>query len=101
MQQRHILDKDVSVDEDILAVPLEPIRTNSFNVVKVEIEDCNNEEEEEKGEQLPLSSILRRESSTFTATRKVSFPVHDDKLAIYREPERCFPWAISKLYCIT
>lgn len=63
----------------------------------MEIEDFSDEEEKEKIKSLALPSILRRESSTITVSRKVSFPVND-KLAIYREPERCCPWAISKLF---
>ncbi|XP_001808136.3 protein phosphatase 1 regulatory subunit 37 isoform X1 [Tribolium castaneum] len=85
IQKCHILDKEVSVDEDILAVPLEPIRTQT----EPSIVEPNEQDE------TALPSILRRESSTSSTVRKVSFPKEETELATYREPENDCPWTIN------
>lgn len=87
------MDKEVSVDEDILAVPLEPIRTHT---------EPSIDNEKSLQDELFPPSILRRESSSSSQTlRKVSFPKEETELATYREPENDCPWTISKcLHCL-
>jgi hypothetical protein len=98
--QLHILDKDVSVDEDILAVPLEPIRTHTITKPCSVATTCQQDEGsgEPNYNELLLPSILRRESSNSTIVRKVSFPTAETELATYREPEYDYPWTISKFF---
>jgi transcriptional regulator NrdR family protein len=95
--QLHILDKDVSVDEDILAVPLEPIRTHTITKPCSVATTCQQDEGsgEPNYNELLLPSILRRESSNSTIVRKVSFPTAETELATYREPEYDYPWTIN------
>ena len=102
--QTHILDKEVSVDEDILAVPLEPIRTHVVTEpscgTPLVFEDNDtqifNNNFPKFQDQLTLPSILRTQSPSSTTNRKVSFPEGDMELATYREPENSSPWTISK-----
>ncbi|KAJ3639464.1 hypothetical protein Zmor_002824 [Zophobas morio] len=102
--QTHILDKEVSVDEDILAVPLEPIRTHVVTEpscgTPLVFEDNDtqifNNNFPKFQDQLTLPSILRTQSPSSTTNRKVSFPEGDMELATYREPENSSPWTINQ-----
>lgn len=89
----------MSVDEDVLVAPLQPIRAHS-NEIEDDLGGGGDADADAAPKKLchdqSVSSILRRESCTSSMVRKVSFPMEEDQLASYREPEYDLPWTISK-----
>lgn len=102
---KNIIDKPISVDDETLDLPLQPVKFHRFCSPQVHFA----EDQVPDGER-HFPSILRdsscpesaREPSTDSDVfsmgfRRVSFPVNENELASYREPESPYPWIIRKI----